>query len=163
MGRFDAALASIVSSWRSRPGSPGLSRYASWPGGPSKISVNMLDKARWKTASVVVIDSPLSKTSTGWFVSQVAVIDESMYKRELGVGWGPATGYGPTRPHAGAPGILEAVNASSAAVAVTKSQNRCRRPGQVQRLFGPPAHRIRPQGPLDKRPGLGPDFPRRGT
>src|SRR5262249_26474697 len=115
MGRFDAAIASIVSSWRSRPGSPGLSRYASWPGGPSKISVSMLDKARWKTASVVVIDSPLSKTPTGWFVSQVAVIDESVYKRKLGVARGPATGYGPTRPHTGAPGILEAANAYSAA------------------------------------------------
>src|SRR5262245_27098401 len=92
MGRFDAALASIVSSWRSRPGSPRLSRYASWPGGPWKISVSMLDKARWKTASVVVIDSPLSKTSTGWFVSQVAVIDESVHKRKLGVAGGPATG-----------------------------------------------------------------------
>ena len=75
----------------------------------------MLDKARWKTASVVVIDSPLSKTSTSWFVSQVAVIDESFYKCKLGVAEGPATGYGPTRPHAVAPGILEAANASSAA------------------------------------------------
>src|ERR1043166_4784845 len=59
MGRFDAAIASIESSWRRRPGSPGLSRYASWPGGPSKISVSMLDNARWKTESVVVIDSPM--------------------------------------------------------------------------------------------------------
>src|SRR5215218_8742385 len=57
-GRFDAVLASIVSSWPSRPGSPGLSTYASCPGGPSKISVSMCDNANWKTESVVVIDAP---------------------------------------------------------------------------------------------------------
>jgi len=46
MGRFDAALESIVSSWRNRPGSPVLSTNASLPGGPSKISVSIFDRAR---------------------------------------------------------------------------------------------------------------------
>src|SRR5262245_54551346 len=58
MGRFDAALASIASSWRSMPGSPGLRRYASCPGGPSKTSVSMLDRARWKIESEEVIGPP---------------------------------------------------------------------------------------------------------
>ena len=53
-----AALASIESSWRSRPGSPGFSKYASLPGGPSKISTRSLTSASRKSESFIMIVNP---------------------------------------------------------------------------------------------------------